>query len=181
MLNFIFLAMRLAFRSRDESPPRVETRWTGRVACLLVFGAFVIGVEIARLLIYMQSPFEYLGEALRRHDTYLQARRAAMTRGQVIAEELGKLRTNFEFLFLQGEHADVLPPTMGHFDPYTGVIGVIALGFCLLGAWWDPLRLFPFVAMMLLTVLSSVLVGNIARYRLLPAIPYYLLAIGLLV
>ncbi|HVN83944.1 MAG TPA: hypothetical protein VMW17_03770 [Candidatus Binatia bacterium] len=183
VLSFIFLAMRLTIRPPDDPTPHVAAGWRRSFGCLVTFGAFVVAIEVARLLIVtdLDNPFEFLGEALRRHDAYLQARRAAMTWSQLIAEEGSKFETNLQLLLMQGEHAEVLPLNMGEFDPNTGALGAVALAFCLLGAWWQPLRLYPVIAMTLLTVLSSVLVGKLARYRLLPAIPYYLLSIGFLV
>jgi hypothetical protein len=180
-LNFVFLAIRLGTHSNDAS--EFEVRITGRrwLACLFAYGVFVLGIEIPFVLYDLRNPLAYLSGAYHRHSSYLGDHRAHAAWTQLALEEWGKFRTNVGQLFLHGDSADILPGNMGHFDPYTGVLGVVALGFCLLGAWWNPLRLFPFIALSLITVFSSVLVGNIARYRLMPAIPYYLLSIGVLV
>jgi hypothetical protein len=180
-LNFIYLAIRLWTYPNDAS--EFEVRITRRrwLACLSAYGAFWVGIEIPFVLASPQDPFAYLTGAYHRHSSYLGDHRAHGVWIQLALEEWVKFKTNIGQLFLHGDGPDILPGNMGHFDLYTGILGVVALGFCLLGAWWNPLRLFPVIALSLITVLSSVLVGNIARYRLMPAIPYYLLAIGLLV
>jgi len=179
VLNFVYLAIRLGV-SRDRREPEVTITWKRYVACLLAYGVFVVGVEMPRLLADPQHPLAQLTEAFQRHESYLDHHRAGMTSAQLAAEELEKLETNLTHLFLRGDSADILPPSMGHFDPYTGLLGVAALAFCLLAGRSSPVPLFLVVSVALIAVLSSVLVGNIARYRLMPVIPYYLLAIGVL-
>lgn len=181
ILSGLFLALRLLTGPADEAAPSPGHRRSARLAFLLVFAVFVGAIELARSLVDLESPLEFLGDAFRRHESYLAAHRAQLTWGDLVSEELGKLGANLRFPFVRGGPPEVLPESMGLFDPYTGILGTVALCFCLLGAWWRPLRLFPVAALALMLVLSSVLVGNIARYRLMPSIPYFLLSIGLLV
>lgn len=181
LLNLIFLAVSLRPRREEASWPGAAVRWRRWLAYLFVYSVFVLGVETPRILADPHNPLVQLTEASQRHQAYLVKHREGMTLHEVAAEEWAKFRTNVGHIFLHGDSSDVLPGNMGHFDPYTGVLGVAALTFCLVGAWWNPVRAFPLIAVVLILVLSTVLVGNIARYRLMPLIPYYLLAIGLLV
>ena len=185
VLSLIFLVMQFAVDAFDRprrDGPAARRAGIASLANLFVFVGFVAAIEASRTLISESlSPFEFLGEAVRRHGSFLQEHRAVMTWGQVLAEEFDKWQSNVQFLFLRGDRADILPPSMGLFDPYTGALGVVAFGFCVARARRNPLRLFPVIAVALLTVLSSVLVGTVARYRLLPVIPFALLLIGALV
>jgi hypothetical protein len=67
---------------------------------------------------------------------------------------------------------------MGIVDRATGLLGLAAFVYALVRCARSPAKAFLVVAIALIVVLSGVLVGNPARYRLAALVPLYLLLIG---
>ncbi len=142
--------------------------------------AFALLVAVPVLL----SDRQNLGpvfEGYMRHRAALHERYGQMPLARIATDEAAQIARTAQFFFIGGEGSDILPPSMGLLDPVTGALGVLALLWCLITGWRRPVRWFLVLAAVLFVGLSAVLVGNPARYRLIPLIPYYLLAIGVLV
>lgn len=101
----------------------------------------------------------------------------------VLDSQLPKAEETIPFVFSGKEDAghDVLPSSRGLIDEASGVVGVVALVFCLVTSKRNPARGFLVLTICLAIVLSGVMVLNPSRYRLVPIIPLYFLSIGVLV
>ena len=101
----------------------------------------------------------------------------------VLESQLPKAKATLPFVFGGSGDAghDILPSSRGLIDEASGVVGVVALVFCLVTAKRNPARAFLVLTICAAVVLSGVMVVNPSRYRLVPIIPLYFLAIGVLV
>ncbi|MEX1310957.1 MAG: glycosyltransferase family 39 protein [Candidatus Sulfomarinibacteraceae bacterium] len=101
----------------------------------------------------------------------------------VLESQLPNAKETIPFVFSGKEDAghDVLPSSRGLIDEASGVVGVVALVFCLVTAKRNPARGFLFLTICAAVALSGVMVVNPSRYRLVPIIPLYFLSIGVLV
>ncbi len=178
---FLFLFLLAAAFQDCPRPLPVETgaefHWR-RFAPLLTFGLFTAAVIIPQSLVDPEHPLFWLTDAYARHGHALAEQHAALSWFALLAEQAGKVRTTAGFLFLQGNSNDVLPETMGVLELFTGVAATLALLYCGLRARHDALKLFLIASVTSIVVLGGILVGNPARYRMLPAVPLALLATG---
>ena len=122
-------------------------------------------------------------ENIIRHRTGVAEEAAGRTWTAVLESQLPKAGATLPFVFGGSGDAghDILPSSRGLIDEASGVVGVVALFFCLVTAKRNPARGFLFLTICAAVVLSGVMVVNPSRYRLVPIIPLYFLSIGVLV
>ena len=122
-------------------------------------------------------------ENIIRHRAEVTEEAAGRTWTSVVQSQLPKAKETLPFVFggSGGADHDLLPSSRGLIDEASGVVGVLALVFCLFTSKRNPARLFLVLTICAAVVLSGVLVVNPSRYRLVPIIPLYFLAIGVLV
>ncbi len=154
--------------------------WSRASPLLLVALGFGLAVILPVLLSDPGQPLMPFVEGFARHKAALTDRAASESIQQVLTDLYGRVRLVATYLFIGGGGADLLPVTLGAIDYYTGVLGVVALAYCALFAWRSPAKLFLTVAIVLTVVLSGALVQNPMRYRLIPLVPIWFLAVGTL-
>lgn len=122
-------------------------------------------------------------ENIIRHRVDVTQEAAGRTWTSVVQNQLPKAKATLPFVFggSGGADHDLLPSSRGLIDEASGVVGVLALVFCLFTSNRNPARLFLVLTICAAVVLSGVMVVNPSRYRLVPIIPLYFLAIGVLV
>jgi 4-amino-4-deoxy-L-arabinose transferase-like glycosyltransferase len=122
-------------------------------------------------------------ENIIRHRVGVEEEAAGRSWTAVLESQLPKAKATLPFVFGGSGDAghDILPSSRGLVDEASGVVGVVALFFCLVTARRNPARGFLVLTVVAAVVLSGVMVVNPSRYRLVPIIPLYLLAVGVLV
>jgi hypothetical protein len=168
--------------AEDRGPvlsPRARLR---RFWSVLSFGGATVAAALPVALTSPQSPWFFLTEGYTRHKSWLDQHRAAMSWPEVMAEQAAKVWHSVELVFAGGSHtSDVLPSEMGVIEYFTGILGAVAMVHCLIGARRSRVKLFLVGTVLTIVVLGALVVGHPQRYRLLPIIPIYLLAIGIMV
>jgi hypothetical protein len=130
------------------------------------------------VLLEPKNPFEFFLEGFNRQQVGIDEANL----GRSVIEKLlltgERIVDSMSFVFLRGGQSDIVAYSRGVVDLPTGLLGLVALGYCALGGWRCPGKLFLVGSIALLVILSGALVGNPARYRLTPLVPLYLLTIG---
>ena len=150
---------------------------------LLLFVGLVLATALPVMLINPGEPLIFFTEGLFRHKMGLDPQYAVFSWQQILACNIGKIRQTASFIFAGGggPNYDILPASMGIIEFFTGSFGLAALIYCACRAIRNPVKMFLVVSVALILILSAVLITNPSRYRLIPVIPFYLLAIGVLV
>jgi hypothetical protein len=154
------------------------SRLRSALPLLLLFGVFALAV-VAPL--FTNDPLhaaDYFLEGYRRQQVGIAGETAGLGLSARLGEALGRVGQAASFVFLHGNDNDLLPASMGIVDVATGALGLAALVYCAWRGARCPAKLFLVACAASLTVLSGLLVGNPARYRLTPLVPLVLLAIG---
>jgi len=159
-----------------RTPPATVTLWYYRWhIAVFVFAAVAVVVPV-----FAQNPLEsilILAEGVTRNRTALLESIETAAAPETL-DALSRVSTAFRHVFLGAGSTDLLPPTAGIVDPYTGVVGLFALTYCAATARRDVRRLFLAVAAVLTVVLSGLLVEIPTRYRITPLTPLYFLAVA---
>jgi len=143
--------------------------------------AFALAAAAVVIPVFAQAPAEsvrILAEGVTRNRTALLESGHVVTWESWLRSSAAREVTAFRQVFLGAGSTDLLPPTAGIVDPFTGVLGLFALAWCALTARRDARRLFLAVASLLTVVLSGLLVDIATRYRITPLTPLYFLAIA---
>lgn len=182
-IAFGFLALSL-FRQAPVGfcnvvAPRSEPSRIGfALPRLVVFGLFALGVIAPLLLPDPRHAADYFLEGYERQQVGIAEATAGFDLERKVGEALGRVEQTASFVFWRGNDNDILPEEMGIVDRATGLLGLAAFAYALARCVRCPAKTFLVVAVALIVVLSGVLVGNPARYRLAAMVPLYLLLIG---
>ncbi|MGD9762199.1 MAG: glycosyltransferase family 39 protein [Candidatus Binatia bacterium] len=157
------------------SRPHRIAQWVGPLTFLAFCAAVLMPIWIQHA-----DAAVILFEGIRRHSSGIAAGTAQLDFAGKTLAALQRAATSASYVFLPDGGADLLPDWMGILDPATGLLGLVALLYCTRSAVRRPEHLFLAATVLSIAVLSGALVGNPARYRLAPIVPFYLLAIGVL-
>jgi hypothetical protein len=148
------------------------------VARLLVFALFAVAVVVPLVLPDPRHAADYFLEGYQRQQVGISGATAGLGLAGKLEEAFGRVAQTASFVFWRGNDNDLLPESMGIVDPATGLLGVVALAYAAGRSVRCPAKCFLALGVVSLTVLSGLLVGNPARYRLAALVPLYLLLIG---
>jgi hypothetical protein len=171
---------------QDGNPPNLMApggayRWRNLLNArrlVAIAGIFAIGC-LAVVLMTDREHWAPMLEGYLRHR--MEFDRRALPWRQALDDAVARVGRSATFFFAGGEGADILPVKMGLIDPFTAALAVAGLAWCALGARRSPGKLFLPLAAVLYIVLSGVLVPTPKRYRLIPLIPYFCLAGGVVI
>ncbi|GEM_PF-5723854 len=140
---------------------------------------FCVAVSMPLIAYDRDRPFTLLFEGLWRHSQTMEAQARTEPISELIRNQLINVDQTWRFVFsVSPGQNDVLPDSMGLIEFFTGVAGVVALGYCLVTCRRRPTRMLLVGSILMTVVLGGVLVTNPSRYRLIPLIPFYFLSIG---
>jgi hypothetical protein len=160
--------------ARRDEPSRLSFA----VPRLAVFGVFAAAVVAPLLLPNPRAAADYFLEGYERQQVGIAEATAGLDLQRKVVEALGRVEQTASFVFWRGNDNDILPEEMGIVDRATGLLGLAAFVYAVARCRRCPAKAFLATAVALIVVLSGVLVGNPARYRLAAMVPLYLLLIG---
>jgi hypothetical protein len=143
-----------------------------------VFVLFAAAVVAPLVAIDPLNATDYFLEGYQRQRVGIESATAGLDPGRRLAEALDRIGQAVSFVFWRGNDNDLMPESMGIVDRATGWLGVLALAYALARCARCPAKGFLLAGVASITVLSGLLVGNPARYRLAAMVPLYLLLIG---
>lgn len=148
---------------------------------LCLFGGIVL-ILMPLLLVGSSTVTHAFLENILRHQQGFEQRLPQLSWLTLLGQQIVKIKLTAACVFLNGGGAnDILPSTHGLIEFFTGLVGMLAIGFCAYSAKRSPAKLLPVLSILLTVILSGVLVLNPSRYRLIPIIPFYFLGIGLVI
>ena len=145
---------------------------------LAIFAGTAVAVMLPVLVVPDQNPLEMLAEGILRHRQDMGT--ASLGWRDWASSAAARVAKSASLVFLQGGTNDMLPASRGIVDPLTGVVGLVALGYCAVLARRSPAAAFLLVATVSTVVLDGALTRLTERYRITSLAPIYLLAIALL-
>jgi hypothetical protein len=145
---------------------------------LLVFVFFGLAVSVPLVLLDPVNTLEFFLEGVYRQQVGIEGASAGLPATERLSYAAERIADSMSFLFLRGGQSDIVAFSRGVVDLPTGLLGLAALVYCAAHGRRCPGKLFLVGTIILFIVLSGVLVGNPARYRLTPLVPLYLLTIA---
>jgi hypothetical protein len=186
LFGLLFMLIYFFFDHSETSCNTASKNWGFKVLIsnmpkLIVFALFFSAALLPVILANISNPLYPFAEGYLRHKTMMELKYSSMTLADKLAEHAHKVSDASQYLFMKAGGKDLLPPTMGAIEYFTGLLGVVALAYCAVSCRRTPAKMYLVLTIVITVILSGVLAHNPSRYRLISLIPVYLLAIGVFI